>query len=281
MLRLPEVEYTALVLALVVAVIVAVVVLASVLLVRAYARSRRGQPDIIPWAAAVGSGNLGQSRDMSRPTQPPATPAPHSYTPKGFSSRPVSILIVVLVTLGFGALAPVVQEYFPAVIRPFATSAGGWTAIVVIAILLAKSRPILSVILGIVGYLLLNNGYALVSSLQGTFYFGEFWNIVAFVAGPIVGLATAWIRAGALRLAAIGSGVIGAIFLGEGVYGLFFAARTIGTTYWVVEVIVGIVVIAAVGLTRLRDPLLVASSITTAVVGAAVSVIAYSAIANF
>ncbi|MCU1407491.1 MAG: hypothetical protein JWQ43_3794 [Glaciihabitans sp.] len=193
----------------------------------------------------------------------------------------LSTLVVAVVTFGFGLLTPFAQEYLPSSIGTVTNTAGGWTVVVFLVVLLTKNPPLRSILLATLGYLLLNSGYSLSSNLRGSFYAGDFWNVVAFVAGPAVGLATAWIRSANLRLAAIGAGIISAIFIGEGAYGLAYVAGYTGWFYWAGELVVGVVILIAIAASRLRSPLYVISALITAAVGAVGFVYAYSSLGEF
>ena len=98
-------------------------------------------------------------------------------------------------------------------------------------------------------------GYALATEFRGypvgTSMFVR-WGVAAVIAGPALGVGTAWLRDPNPRRAAAGVAPIAGILLGEGLYGLTVVAATTSVGYWIGEVAVGLalVVLAAI---RLRN----------------------------
>lgn len=123
-----------------------------------------------------------------------------------------AVLILVLVCAVVGGLTSPAQQFLPDALRSLANAVGPWLAAVEIAVYAGRSRLVLSLILGVVGFVLLNVSYAVVSVLRGYPYTpANFWSIVAIPSGIAVGLSAAWLRSPRLILLAVGLSILGAV----------------------------------------------------------------------
>lgn len=190
-----------------------------------------------------------------------------------------SAAIVVGIAIVAGALDPFGQQYLAGWINPLANSAGGYTFVIVLAILVARPGPVLGAALGLAGFVVMLQAYSVVSTLRGSpdeRGFGDVWILISLVAGPTIGLATTWLRERRRVLAAIGAGVIAAALLGESIYGLTVVAATTSGVYWVLQILAALALLTASTVRTLRapGPILVATGV--AAVGADVAAAAFT-----
>ena len=93
--------------------------------------------------------------------------------------------------------------------------------------------------------------------------------IAAVLAGVPIGVAGRWSRSSSDWRAAAGAGVIAGVLMGEGIYGADRLADTTNSTYWFVEVAIGVVLVAFVA-TRHRSAVAFTTLCAAAVATAAV-----------
>src|SRR4051812_29252030 len=132
-------------------------------------------------------------------------------------------IVAVAVAFGLGALTSVGQQFLPDDLRSLANSAGSWTAICFVVLVLSRIRGWRAAGLGILVFIALNEGYGVVSRLKGFPYgilFENPWTIIAIVIGPIIGLAASWVQSKRPALVALGAAAPATVLVGEGVYGL-------------------------------------------------------------
>lgn len=67
-----------------------------------------------------------------------------------------------------------------------------------------------------------------------------FWGLPSVVVGPLLGIGAHWLRSGAPVRAALGVGRMAGILVGEGIYGLTTVSATTSSTYWSLEIAVGV-----------------------------------------
>jgi hypothetical protein len=184
-----------------------------------------------------------------------------------------AILIVVLATIVIGGLTSPAQQYLPDALRSLANAVGPWFVVVLVAVWAGRSRAGLSLALAIVGFVLLNVSYGIVSEWRGYAYSAgptNIWTILAVPTGVVVGLAACWLRSSRPALAAIGAAAPAAILLGEGVYGLTAVLDTTGPVVWILEIVAGVAFVTWISLCRLRAPRSIALCAGLTLVGAAV-----------
>jgi hypothetical protein len=183
--------------------------------------------------------------------------------------RAAIILAIVTIVIG-GATSPA-QQYLPSGVTSLANAAGPWFVTVLIAVYAGRGRLVLSILLGILGFVLLNASYAVVSELRGYPYSAaNFWTIVAVPAGVTVGISARWLRSSRPVLFAVAVAIPCAILLGEGVYGLTVVLSTTGPVVWIAEIVAAVVFLAIVSARRIRDARFVLLCIGLTIAGAGV-----------
>ena len=138
-----------------------------------------------------------------------------------------------------GALTSYAQGFLPDAVASLANSASGWTLLTVLLLFWSRLPAPPAAALGAVSFVLLVLGYTAATELRGYTYDPLLFSVVGVAAGPFVGVATAWLRATAVR-ASLGTALLAGIGLGEAVYGLTIVGETTDPTYWVVIGLVGI-----------------------------------------
>ncbi len=170
------------------------------------------------------------------------------------------------------------QGWLPEEVGSLANSSGSW-ALVAFGLALLTTGAAIAVTCGSLALLALLAGYVLGAGIQG-FPSSKsliiFWGLAAVVAGPSLGLSAHWVRSGRPTLAALGAGAVAGVLIGEGVYGLRYIADTTYPPYWWTEVAIGVVLLCAVAVHRLRHPRYVGLSVVTAVTVAIAFVGVYS-----
>ncbi len=157
-------------------------------------------------------------------------------------------LLVIAASLVLGGLTSYGQTYLPFELTSFANSAGGWTILTFGLIGGARLRPLPAAVLGAVSFVLLVEGYRIVSGLRGYSYaepFQDTWTIVGLVAGPVVGLSAALLRGTWTAWKPLAASPIVAVLVGEGIYGLTVVAQTTSPVYWVIEIVLGVALLVA------------------------------------
>jgi hypothetical protein len=94
------------------------------------------------------------------------------------------------------------------------------------------------------------------------FFSPWFWSAVGVLAGPWVGAAAAALHQRG-RWAAIGTGIVAGVLFGDSGYGLTTVAATTGRTYWIIVGGLGVALLVAVAVRRLRTARLVVSATGT------------------
>jgi len=174
--------------------------------------------------------------------------APTSERPSVVRGVLLSLLASVVIGLGAGILTSYAQLWLPRGLSSLANSATPWCVVAGLVALLVRSAPG-GAVAGVVALLGMDAGYGIGSELRGYAYGAGtalFWAVIALVAGPVVGAGVQWIRQDRPRLAPLAAGVLAGVVVGEGVYGLLVVAATTSTTYWVGQVLLGLVALAVV-----------------------------------
>ena len=114
-------------------------------------------------------------------------------------------------------------------------------------------------------------GYALATELRGGTNATStvlLWLTAAALAGPPLGVAGSWAAATSPRRG-VGIAVLGGVLLGEGVYGWTTIADTTEWRYWMVETVIGALVVAFAAVRNRRPAhaaLALAAGLATAIV---------------
>lgn len=216
--------------------------------------------------------------------------SPHTIRAQGWSGRSAfgtrqqavrAVLVVLLTTAIGGGLTAPAQEYLSAQLGSLANASGTWLAVVMGSILVARPRLVLAIILGIVGFVVMNESYGLVSRWRGYPYAGglsSVWNRLAFGVGPVVGVASTWLRSSRPVLVALGAAAPAAVFVGEGLYGLTVIAATTSPVFWTIELVAGVIVVVLAVVLRLRRVGAASVLLAATGVGAALFYLAYSSL---
>lgn len=201
-------------------------------------------------------------------------------SPASLAARALPAATAALV---LGGLTSPAQGLPPDALSSFANSAGGWT-LLTFAIIWAVRTPVwLSAVLGAVCFVLLVEGYRLVSGWRG-FDYGEpftgMFTIIGVLAGPDVGAAAALVRHPSPAWRGLAIAPVASVLIGEGVYGLTVVADTTSPVYWVVQIVIG-AVLTLVVILRPRMPVpLAALTLGLVAAGSSAIVAAYSALGS-
>jgi len=195
-------------------------------------------------------------------------------------------LLGAAVGLVLGGATSFGQQYLPDGLRPFANSNSGWTLLAFVVVVVgtrwgSARRWWVAAGLGLVVFHALLQGYAIVSTLRGfpdSYGPGDFYFVVATLAGPVVGLAgLAWGAASGLVRAA-GAGVVAAVMIGDGTWGLLRVLETTGWLWWVLSIAIGVGLLAWTLLRRLERSRDRVVTVVLTVLGATAFVLLFSAV---
>jgi hypothetical protein len=184
-----------------------------------------------------------------------------------------AVIIVVFVAALIGGATSPGQQYLPDAIRSLANAVGPWFVAILLAVYAGRSRVGLAIVLGVVGFVLLNVSYGVVSESRGFAYsagLSNIWTLLALPAGVIVGVAATWLRSNRVSLMAIGAATPAAVLLGEGMFGLTVILDTTGPVVWILELAVGAAFLVVFSVARLRRFRPIALCVGLAVGGALV-----------
>lgn len=160
----------------------------------------------------------------------------------------VPALTVAVSSLVLGGLTSFGQTILPEALVSFANSAGGWTILAFGLVWLTRARPPLAAVLGIVSFVLLTEGYRLVSGWRGFYYaepFQDTFTIIGLFAGPVIGLSASFVRWAPGSWKPFAVAPVAAVLIGEGVYGLTVVADTTSPVYWIVQGLLGAALLTA------------------------------------
>ncbi len=193
---------------------------------------------------------------MTPGSTPSVAPQREGRRAFGAPGDAVRAALVVLGTAAVtGALTSLGQQYLPDELRSLANASGTWFAVVLCALVVARPRPVLAIVLGALGLVVMNEAYGVVSRWRDFAYgggFGSIWNLIALVVGPVAGIAATWLRSPRPVLVALGASAPAAVLLGEGLYGLTVVSDTTSPVFWTIELVAGVGVIVLTSVTRLR-----------------------------
>lgn len=207
---------------------------------------------------------------------PAAAASPSSASP----SEPcpaVPALVRVTMALSGALLAGVLTSFGQTVpaLSSVSNSAGPWVLVAVALSIGAGARAgrfalPLAMLLGVVLLELMHVGYWATTNLRG---YPDFlsvtnpWVLLGVPAGLLAGAVAVFVRSRDTRWRAGAFGVTAAILIGEGVRALLQVVATTGPVTWVVEIVVGILVLV-VGVATARSSVGRVIALGTGVVGA-------------
>ncbi|MFJ3384299.1 MULTISPECIES: DUF6518 family protein [unclassified Curtobacterium] len=207
---------------------------------------------------------------------PPVPPVP---------AVPVAARVSML--LGGALLAGVLTSYGQGVpgLSTASNAAGPWFLVAVALLLVARVRggrvgmP-LAMLGGVVVLELMHVGYWATSNLRGfpdVLAVTNPWVLLAVPAGVLAGAVAVLVRAPDERWRGAAAGATGAVLVGEGIRALLRVASSTGAASWVVEIVVGVLVVAA-GVVSARSPIGRVVALGVGVVGTVGVLVAYLAL---
>ena len=194
---------------------------------------------------------------------------------------PRSIAIAVGCGLVVGALTSIGQSALPDQVRSLANGSAPWSLAAFILAAIAGGRDtVRSAILAAGALLAMLAGYDLITTLRGfpvSASMTLFWVVAAVIAGPVLGVGAAWSQGTDRPKAAAGVAVLASILVGEAIYGLTVIGDSTSPVYWTAQLLVGLGLVAFLGI-RLRSPtaLVLCAGLTAA--GAAAFYVLYSTV---
>jgi hypothetical protein len=188
-------------------------------------------------------------------------------------NRPVllaGLSAAVAVGAGVGVLTAYGQGWLNDTTTSLANSAGPWS---LVAFLVARynRRVAPAVVAAMLTLACCELGYVLATDLRGGTNAKStvvLWLTASVLAGPPLGVAGAWSTETGLRHG-IGYSVVGGVLLGEGLYGWSTIADTTDWRYWMIEVLIGALVMCIVS-ARSRRPVHATLTLTAGLLTAAV-----------
>ncbi|MBM7503768.1 DUF6518 family protein [Agromyces aurantiacus] len=187
------------------------------------------------------------------------------------------ILFVAAIAFALGGLTSVGQTFLPEDAASLANSTAGWTAPTALLVFSTARSFREAIPAGVVSFVALTLGYAVVSTLRGFPFDPTTWAVIGVLAGPVIGAAAFALRRGRMA-AAVGGGLLAGVLIGEGVYGLTVVAATTSPVFWWASIVLGGVLVFVVAARRLRDIRSTMVIISAAAVTAASFVGAYLAL---
>lgn len=189
--------------------------------------------------------------------------------------------------LGGALLAGVLTSYGQGVpgLSTASNAAGPWFLVAVALLLVVRVRggrvgmP-LAMLGGVVVLELMHVGYWATSNLRGfpdVLAVTNPWVLLAVPAGVLAGAVAVLVRAPDERWRGAAAGATGAVLVGEGVRALLRVASSTGAASWVVEIVVGVLVVAA-GVVSARSPIGRVVALGVGVVGTVGVLVAYLAL---
>ncbi|WP_141363772.1 DUF6518 family protein [Glutamicibacter uratoxydans] len=146
-----------------------------------------------------------------------------------------AFLFVMLSALVLGGLTSPAQQYLPEFMNSFANSCSGWVLLVSLVIWFSRLRPLPASAAGAAAFVLMVEGYRIVSQWRG-FYYGEpfqdRFTVIGVAVGPIIGLSIALLRYGTRAWRTLAVIPVSTVLLGEGIYGLTVISETTSPIFW-------------------------------------------------
>jgi hypothetical protein len=163
-----------------------------------------------------------------------------------------SVLKVALLSLALGAATSWAQGFLPDAWHPLANSPSGWAAVTALVVMVRRPSLRWGAVLGMVSFVCLVLGYTLASELRGLTYDPTLWGAIGIITGPFVGAAAAGTVSTRPTPIALGSGVLAGVLVADGIYGLTVVADHTSPVYWTTVLVLGILLVLATPLLRLR-----------------------------
>ncbi|UWD79854.1 DUF6518 family protein [Curtobacterium flaccumfaciens] len=203
---------------------------------------------------------------------------------------PVPAVVRVTIALSGAALAGVLTSFGQAVpaLASVSNSAGPWFLVAALLCLAAGARAgrfalPLAMVLGVVLRELMHVGYWATTVLRGfpdVLSITNPWVLLGVPAGLLAGAVAVAVRSRDARWRAGALGVTAAVLVGEGIRGLLQVAATTGHVTWVVEIVVGVVLLG-IGVLGTRSPVARVVALGTGVVGTVAVLGAYLVLGGF
>ena len=201
---------------------------------------------------------------------PSPAPEPTPVLPTGGSRAAATPAVAAAVGVALGVATAYGQFWLPSELASLANSSGSWSLVAFVVALRART-PRIAALCGALALAGLLAGYVLGAEARGdpsSRSLMVFWGLAALTAGPVLGLSAHWCARAGDRLVAVGAGVMSGVLVGEGVWALASVADTTYPPYWWAEIVVGLVLLAAVT-RRLTGASVVLAVVVTAGVAAA------------
>ena len=158
--------------------------------------------------------------------------------------RPLlAVAAVAVASYVLGGLTSPAQKYLPEQISSFANSSSGWTMLTFLLIWLSRLRPLWAAFGGALSFVVMVDGYRIVSEWRGYVYgapFQDFFTFVGIVIGPVIGASAALVRYGSPTWKALAIVPLTSVLIGEGIYGLTVVGDTTSPVYWSLIIVAGI-----------------------------------------
>lgn len=181
------------------------------------------------------------SSNLSRSTHNDSSPPPRNHW-----LRTLLLMAgVAAASYVLGGLTSPAQQYLPEQISSFANSTSGWTILTFLLIWFSRLRPLWAAVTGAISFVLLVDGYRIVSEWRGYSYgapFQDFFTVVGILAGPIIGVSAALLRYGTPTWKALSVVPLTSVLIGEGIYGLTVIGNTTSPVYWSLILAAGIAI---------------------------------------
>lgn len=163
-------------------------------------------------------------------------------------------LIAVVCGVAAGGVTAVAQGALPAPLASLANSSGSWT-LLAFALALPAPTALSGAVCGAFSLAAMLAGYVLTDLLRGypsSTGLMVFWGAAALLAGPVLGLGAQWLRRRPGTRAALGLSAPCGVLIGEAAYGLLVLAGSTHPLYWWGQAGVGVLLLAAGAVWKLR-----------------------------
>ncbi len=162
-----------------------------------------------------------------------------AFQQRYFGETAQAAVVVTAASFLAGALTAWAQTVLPYELFFLANSASGWILVMVALLWSVREHPLIAALLGSVSGIMLMLGFtAALAVLYGESYDPWLWTLSGAVAGPFIGLATAWLRERGIR-AALGTAALAGVAIGDAGYGLTAVRGITSPVYWSLSAAVG------------------------------------------